>query len=81
MIKIIPKSKESIIGEYHLYPIMFVLEDALKIYKLELERFEKMEYDKMTGEEVHIMKWYENKVFDTEHLLKEINEAIENIEE
>ena len=81
MIKLIPKSKDSTISEYHLYIIMFGLQDALKTYKLELEYFKNMKYSQMSAEEVHLMKWYENKIYDIEKLLKEINEAIENIED
>lgn len=80
MIKVIPNSKDTIIGEEHLYTIKFGLEDVLKVYKKEVEKYNKMDYSKMTGEEIHLMKWYENKVFDNEKLLKEIDEAIDNLD-
>ena len=72
MVKITPVSEYSTIGEFHLYTIITGLEVALKIYKEKLEYFKNMEYNKMSSEEIHLMKWHESKIYDTEKLLKEL---------
>lgn len=73
MLKIVPKSNESIIGEEHLYTIMFGLEDVLKLYEKELKELDKTDY--------YFQKRYENKIYETKKLLEEINEAIERLED
>lgn len=81
MIKIVPKSNTTIIGEDHLYTIMFRLQDALELYKNELNEYSKKDYSEMSAEEIHLMKWHKNKIFDTENILKEIEEAIDSVED
>jgi hypothetical protein len=79
MVKIIPESKELIIGEEYLYTIMFGLKDVLKIYQKEIEEYNKIEYSKMSCEQIHLMGYFENKVFDTQKVLLEIDNEIERM--
>lgn len=79
MVKIIPKSKETIIGEEHLFTIMFGLEDVLEVYKTNLNKLNKIDYNDMNAQEAYLQKHYENKIYDVEQLLKDIKLGIENV--
>lgn len=79
MIKIITKSNQSALSEEHLYPIMFALQDSLEIYRQKLQDLNSIPYNSLDGEETYLIKWYQNKIADTEKVLNEINSAIDNI--
>ena len=70
MINLVFDTKDSILSEEHLYPIMFALDDALEVYKTMLDEYDKKEYEEMSGEEIHLRRWCSNKIIDAEKSIK-----------
>ena len=75
MINLVFDTKDSILSEEHLYPIMFALEEAIKSYKKDLINCEIVDYANAV-QYWYFQSHYKNKIYDAEKVLNEINEVI-----
>jgi hypothetical protein len=65
MIKIVPLSNETIIGEDHLMTISSALDEALELYKKYHKNYEQIPYIEEDAIEIHFQNYYSNHIIET----------------